>query len=101
MDTKALNTWHVTRTVDAGGERHVDPVGKFAGCNARAALLMASGLGGVATFEGTETHGEFRWGDVCYRAVPCAPVVDKAAEKAQQERRRAAKLAAFFPTIRR
>ena len=101
MNTKPNNTWNVTRTVDAGGERHVTTVGQFEGSNAKAALILASRLGGVATYKGTETRGEFRWGDVCYRATPCAPKPDPVAEKATQDARDRAALAVFFPPLRR
>jgi hypothetical protein len=99
MDTN--NTWKITRTIDANGERNVSTVGNVTARNARAALSLASRLDGVAKFTGTETHGEFRWGDVCYRATPTRPRVDKAAQKAAQDAQDRAALAVFFPTIRR
>lgn len=95
------NTWKITRTVDANGERNVSTVGTVTARNARAALILASCLGGVATFTGTETRGEFRWGAVCYRATPCRPTADKAAQRALQEHKDRAALAVFFPTVRR
>ncbi len=101
---KPNSTWTITRTIDANGERNVSPVGTITAPSVRAALSLASRLDGVATFTGTRTHGEFRWGDVCYRASPTRPVVNPAALRAAQvrkDRQDRAALAVFFPTIRR
>ncbi len=98
---KFNGTWKVTRTVDANGIRNVHKVGEFTGSSARAVLLIASCLGGVAKYRGTQTHGEFKWGDVCYRAVPCRPTPNRQALKAEQDTRDARALALFFPPLHR
>jgi len=94
---KPNGSWLVTRTVDASGTLQVSTVGTVDAPNAKAALLIASRLGGVAKFTGTETRGEFRWGSVCYRAIPTRPNTNNKAQRKADDSRRAARLAQFFP----
>ena len=92
-----MNTWRITRTVDANGDRAVSPVGTFEGTNAKAVLILASRLDGCATFTGTEARGEFRWGAVCYRATPCKPSTQQTAKEALQRAKAQSRLSQFFP----
>jgi hypothetical protein len=92
--------WTITRTVDAGGQRNVSTVGEVSAESAEAALILASRLGDCATFTGTKTRGEFRWGDVCYRATPCRPNKPRGDSHAVKEARKRAALAEFFPALR-